>query len=95
MSSTFTQHTMQATIITPEETINHDNVLDLVYNTPEGQKHIDKSSGTVSSVKRWKIQMLVQRESGQLETIEFYVNNGVAYVENKIINIVTEIRENA
>lgn len=84
---------MEASIITPQQTINHKNIVDMVINTPNGQKHIKNSNGNVDLVKRGKIQILLRREgSDKLETVEFYVNNGVAYVENKVINIVTDIR---
>lgn len=87
---------MQVSIITPEETITYTNALDTVINTPTGQKHIKNSNGNVDLVKRGKVQLLLRREgSDKLETVELYVNNGVAYVENKIINIVTDIRESA
>lgn len=86
---------MEASIITPEQTINHKNIVDMVINTPNGQKHIKNSNGNVDLVKRGKIQILLKREgSDKLETVELYVNNGVSYVENKVINIVTDIREN-
>ena len=85
---------MEASIITPEQTINHKNIVDMVINTPNGQKHMNNSNGSVDLVKRGKIQILLKREgSDKLETVELYVNNGVAYVENRIINIVTDIRE--
>ena len=87
---------MEASIITSNGTINHKNIVDMVINTPNGQKHMNNSNGNVDLVKRGKIQILLKREgSDKLETIEFYTDNGVAYVENRIINIVTDLREAA
>lgn len=87
---------MEASIITPEQTITHTNIVDMVVNTPNGQKHINNSNGSVDLIKRGKVQILLKKEgSNNLETIEFFVDNGVAYVENKVINIVTDLREYA
>lgn len=87
---------MEASIITPDQTITHKNIIDMVVNTPNGQKHLKNSNDNVDLIKRGKIQILLKREgSNNLETVELYVDNGVAYVENKVINIVTDIRDHA
>lgn len=83
---------MQASIITPEETLNYQDIYDMVINTPYGKKHINNSNGNVDPVKRGKLELLIKTKSGEMKTVEFYVDNGVAYVENKVINIVTSLR---
>lgn len=82
---------MTVSFITPEKTINHENIIDMIIPTPSGQRHINNTSGNVDLLKKGKVTLLLKREwSEKPETIEFYVNNGVVYVEQKVINIVTE-----
>ena len=56
---------MEASIITPEKTITHTNIIDMVVNTPNGQKHIKNSNGNVDLIKRGKIQILLKREGSE------------------------------
>ncbi len=82
---------MTVSLITPKETINHENIIDMIIPTVHGQRHIDNKNGNVDLLKKWKIVLLLKKEwSNKPETVEFYVNNGVVYVEQKIVNIVTE-----
>lgn len=82
---------MTVSFITPKQTINHENIIDMVIPTPNGQRHINNTSGNVDLLKKWKVTLLLKKEgSDKPETIEIYVNNGVVYVEQKVINIVTE-----
>ena len=67
----------------------------MVANTSDGQQHINTTNGNVNRIKRGKIQLLFKRNwSDVLETAELYVDDGISYVENKVINIVANIREN-
>jgi len=82
---------MTVSFITPKQTINHENIIDMIIPTPNGQRHINNTNGNVDLLKKGKVTLLLKKEwSDKPETIEFYVNNGVVYVEQKVINIVTE-----
>jgi hypothetical protein len=82
---------MTVSFITPKQTKNIENILGGMIPTPNGQKHINDASGNVDLIKKGKVTLLIKQEwSDKPETVEFYVNNGVVYVEHKVINIVTE-----
>lgn len=82
---------MTVSFITQKKTINYENISRMMIPTPNGQKQISDTSGSVDLLKKGKITLLLKKEwSDKPETVEFYVNNGVVYVEQKVINIVTE-----
>lgn len=80
---------MELAFITPKETISYENISDIIIPTPNWQKHINNTSGNVDLISKGKI-FLKRGSSENPEVIEYYVNNGVMYVEKKVINIVTE-----
>lgn len=86
---------MQASLISQDKTINYENIVDIVANTQEGKQHIKNSNGNVNDIKRGKIHFLIKNKwsSQELETVSVSVEDGIAYVENKTINIVANIRE--
>ena len=84
---------MDATIISSDETLNYNNILGVVANTIDWQQHIDNTNGSVTRIKRGKIQLLFKnKKTWQLETAELYVDDGISYVENRVINIVANRR---
>jgi|GEM_PF-6551528 len=81
---------MTLSIITPEKTINHEYITDIAIPTPNGPKHLKGGNGTVELVQRGKVTLLLKRKDGTPEKLEFYVQDGIIYVEHSIINLVTQ-----
>ncbi len=82
---------MQANIITTEQTINLEDVQDMVFQSPQWLKRLEQKNGHVDPIKQGKISFLIQRNNtDKPETIEMYVENGIVYVEHQVINVVTD-----
>ena len=86
---------MQALLISKNKTLSYDNIVDIIANTQDWKQHITNSNGSVNDIKRWKIHFLIKKHGSpdQLETLSVHVDDGIAYVENKTINIVANIRD--
>lgn len=87
-------HTMQLSIISQDKVLKYENIVDVVANTQQGQQHLTRSNWDVSDIKRGRVQFLMKRHwSDSLETLSVYVDDGIAYVENRTLNIVANLRE--
>jgi hypothetical protein len=53
---------MTVSFITPKQTINHENIIDMVIPTPNGQRHINNTSGNVDLLKKGKVTLLLKKE---------------------------------
>lgn len=81
---------MTLSIITPEQTINQEDVLDITIPTAHGAVHMDKHNGSVELLQKGKTTIVFKRKDhDEEEKIEFFVEDGVVYVEHGQINMVT------
>ena len=81
---------MTLSIITPNKTINHEGIGDIAIPTPNGLKHLKINNGTVELMQKGKVTLLLQRKGkSEPEKLEFYVQDGIVYVEHSVINLVT------
>lgn len=77
-------------IITPAKTINRDDIVDVTVPTSLGTKRIDMHNGSVQLLKAGKITLFVKRkDSSTPEQISLYVQDGVAFIEHSVLNVVT------
>ncbi len=77
-------------IITPAQTINHEDIVDVTIPTSLGTKRIDMHNGSVQLLKAGKITLFVKRKgSNAPEQVSFYVQDGVAFIEHSVLNVVT------
>jgi hypothetical protein len=53
---------MTVSLITPKQTINHENIIDMLIPTPNGQRHINNINGNVDLLKKGKITLLLKKE---------------------------------
>lgn len=81
---------MDLSIITPEQTIKHEGILNITIPTANGAKQVDQHNGTVELLQKGKATILLQRKDcEEPEKLEIYIQDGIVYVEHSIINLVT------
>ena len=81
---------MTLSIITPEQTTNHEHIKGMMIPTPNGLKQLQINNGTVELMQKGKVTLLLQRkDKTEPEKMEFFVQDGIIYVEHSVINLVT------
>lgn len=80
----------QVSIITPAKTIDRNDIVYVTVPTSLGTQRVDMHNGSVQLLKAGKITLFVKREwSDTPEQVSFYVQDGVAFIEHSVLNVVT------